>query len=523
MDIPPPAALRKIAREVHAMANDPPEGIRMILNEDMSDIQAWIQGPEGTPYAEGYFRLRIQLNADFPNAPPKCFFMTKIFHPNVSTQGEVCVSTLKKDWKKDLGLRHILLVVKCLLIVPNPESALNEEAGRQLLERYDDYAGRARLMTEIYARSAGKDVFTPLKRPGGGGGLGSSSDSNTTTTSAETGGETTTTKEATIKNLAMKDAPKSGSDRLMLPQPTGSGPTAFLVDEHATAATPSSSSSPSEFSATTTTGTISTKRKLGSVENRTEQEPAASSSSTPSCSSSSALYSSASTSITNGRLSTTPQHQQQPRTILTAQRNTTSASATTGQSKTQSNLTVRQTLQGPPPAHRNQGYNQLQKQSCNGIFAGDQQHQQQEQQLPKDDPALLNNNNNNLMLSPKMAHHTLLGTTTTTTTATITTAASTMSSSGLALGSEGSVLGVVKGVTSRPTTTTTVPACSVHQHLVHSGLAGSCSGSYSHSQQLTTTTAMLRSSCLIAPHNLSSLSHVQSELHVDKKRALRRL
>jgi hypothetical protein len=45
MDIPPPAALRKIAREVHAMVNDPPEGIRMILGEDMSDIQAWIQGP----------------------------------------------------------------------------------------------------------------------------------------------------------------------------------------------------------------------------------------------------------------------------------------------------------------------------------------------------------------------------------------------------------------------------------------------------------------------------------------------
>lgn len=38
------------------------------------------------------------------------FFVTKIFHPNVSKQGEVCVSTLKKDWKKTLGLKHILLV-----------------------------------------------------------------------------------------------------------------------------------------------------------------------------------------------------------------------------------------------------------------------------------------------------------------------------------------------------------------------------------------------------------------------------
>jgi hypothetical protein len=36
--------------------------------------------------------------------------MTKIFHPNVSVTGEICVNTLKKDWKKELGLKHILLV-----------------------------------------------------------------------------------------------------------------------------------------------------------------------------------------------------------------------------------------------------------------------------------------------------------------------------------------------------------------------------------------------------------------------------
>ena len=42
-------------------------------------------------------------------------------------------------------------VIKCLLIVPNPESALNEEAGRLLLEDYEEYARRARLFTEIHA------------------------------------------------------------------------------------------------------------------------------------------------------------------------------------------------------------------------------------------------------------------------------------------------------------------------------------------------------------------------------------
>ena len=41
--------------------------------------------------------------------------------------------------------------MKCLLIVPNPASALNEEAGKLLLEHYDDYSRQAKMMTEIHA------------------------------------------------------------------------------------------------------------------------------------------------------------------------------------------------------------------------------------------------------------------------------------------------------------------------------------------------------------------------------------
>lgn len=45
-----------------------------------------------------------------------------------------------------------LQTIKCLLIYPNPESALNEEAGKMLLEQYDDYSSRAKMMTDIHAK-----------------------------------------------------------------------------------------------------------------------------------------------------------------------------------------------------------------------------------------------------------------------------------------------------------------------------------------------------------------------------------
>lgn len=96
----------------------------------------------GTPFEGGLFRMKLVLPQDFPSSPPKGFFTTKIWHPNVSKSGEICVNVLKRDWKPDLGLRHVLLVIRCLLIEPYPESALNEEAGKALLE---DYAGKSNL------------------------------------------------------------------------------------------------------------------------------------------------------------------------------------------------------------------------------------------------------------------------------------------------------------------------------------------------------------------------------------------
>lgn len=148
-----PQIIKKVVKELTSLSSDPPEGIKVFTNEqDVTDIQATIEGPAGTPYEGGLFRVKLVLGKDFPAAPPKGFFLTKIFHPNVASNGEICVNTLKKDWKPELGVKHILLTVKCLLIVPNPESALNEEAGKLLLEKYDDYSKRAQWWTDIHAK-----------------------------------------------------------------------------------------------------------------------------------------------------------------------------------------------------------------------------------------------------------------------------------------------------------------------------------------------------------------------------------
>ena len=72
----------------------------MIINDlDIFDLQADICGPSETPYEKGIFRVKLVLTNEFPSTPPKGYFLTKIYHPNVDEQsGEICVNTLKKDW-----------------------------------------------------------------------------------------------------------------------------------------------------------------------------------------------------------------------------------------------------------------------------------------------------------------------------------------------------------------------------------------------------------------------------------------
>ncbi|ESQ40417.1 hypothetical protein EUTSA_v10014464mg [Eutrema salsugineum] len=153
----PPNVIKQLAKELKSLDESPPDGIKVVVNdEDFSQICADIEGPVGTPYENGLFRMKLALSHDFPHSPPKGYFMTKIFHPNIASNGEICVNTLKKDWNPSLGLRHVLSVVRCLLIEPFPESALNEQAGKMLLENYEEYARHARLYTGIHAKQKPK-------------------------------------------------------------------------------------------------------------------------------------------------------------------------------------------------------------------------------------------------------------------------------------------------------------------------------------------------------------------------------
>merc|ERR1712096_127915 len=131
----------KLMKEIAKLHRHPPEDVTILVEDDsLSSLSALMVGPEGTPYEKGQFKLTLHFSASYPQAPPKGFFVTKIWHPNVDwSTGAICVNTLKRDWKPNFGVRHVLIAIRSLLIVPNYDSALNEEAGKQIMSAFDDY------------------------------------------------------------------------------------------------------------------------------------------------------------------------------------------------------------------------------------------------------------------------------------------------------------------------------------------------------------------------------------------------
>uniref|UniRef100_A0A2P2LU09 Ubiquitin-conjugating enzyme E2 35 n=1 Tax=Rhizophora mucronata TaxID=61149 RepID=A0A2P2LU09_RHIMU len=96
----------------------------------MRYFNVMILGPTQSPYEGGVFKLELFLPEEYPMAPPKVRFLTKIYHPNIDKLGRICLDILKDKWSPALQIRTVLLSIQALLSAPNPDDPLSENIAK---------------------------------------------------------------------------------------------------------------------------------------------------------------------------------------------------------------------------------------------------------------------------------------------------------------------------------------------------------------------------------------------------------
>ncbi|KAG1360981.1 putative Ubiquitin-conjugating enzyme E2-17 kDa [Cocos nucifera] len=145
-------ASKRIIKELKDLQRDPPTSCSAgPVADDMFQWQATIMGPIDSPYAGGVFLLAIQFPPDYPFKPPKVAFRTKVFHPNINTNGNICLDILKDQWSPALTISKVLLSICSLLTDPNPDDPLVPEIAHMCKNDRLRYETTARSWTQKYA------------------------------------------------------------------------------------------------------------------------------------------------------------------------------------------------------------------------------------------------------------------------------------------------------------------------------------------------------------------------------------
>ncbi|KAA1472248.1 hypothetical protein DENSPDRAFT_838463 [Dentipellis sp. KUC8613] len=163
------ARLRRVNKEIADCKNDKASHIEVdLIDNSPFHLKGSFPGPEDTPYQGGHFEVDIQIPPTYPFQPPKMKFITKVYHPNVSSaNGAICLDILKDAWSPVLTLKSTLISLQSLLCSPEPNDPQDAEVAKHYMTSRSGFDDTARYWTQVYAGGPKPKAGTPGVGEGG--------------------------------------------------------------------------------------------------------------------------------------------------------------------------------------------------------------------------------------------------------------------------------------------------------------------------------------------------------------------
>uniref|UniRef100_A0A915LIQ1 Serine palmitoyltransferase 1 n=1 Tax=Meloidogyne javanica TaxID=6303 RepID=A0A915LIQ1_MELJA len=92
-----------------------------------------LDGPPNTVYENGTFFAQLLFGVNYPFSPPEVVFLTKIYHCNINSQGDVYLG-LTRNWKSTMGVVDVLKEMEARITAWEPLPLVPETCDSNIRE-----------------------------------------------------------------------------------------------------------------------------------------------------------------------------------------------------------------------------------------------------------------------------------------------------------------------------------------------------------------------------------------------------